>query len=72
MNDYLDASPTVECVPASGSVFPVGTTPVVCTAKDDCGNTVTCTFTPPQVGTYHVGLHGYTAYSGVTLVVDYQ
>ncbi len=32
------------CVPASGSVFPVGTTTVTCTASDLCRNTNTCTF----------------------------
>ncbi|MEN9610854.1 MAG: hypothetical protein RLZZ628_1668 [Bacteroidota bacterium] len=29
----------------SGSVFPIGTTTTVFTATDECGNTVTCTFT---------------------------
>jgi serine protease len=36
------------------------------------GNDETCTFTPPQAGTYYIGLHGYSSYSGVTLEVDYQ
>ena len=31
--------------PASGSVFPVGTTTVTYQAMDDCGNTETCSFT---------------------------
>jgi serine protease len=31
------------------------------------GNNETCTFATPSVGTYHVMLRGYTAYSGVTL-----
>ncbi|MEQ1566189.1 MAG: M4 family metallopeptidase [Myxococcota bacterium] len=31
------------------------------------GNDEVCTFTPAQAGTYHVMLHGYSAYSGVTL-----
>ncbi len=35
---------TVTCVPASGSIFPIGTTPVVCTAVDSAGNTASCTF----------------------------
>jgi hypothetical protein len=39
-------------VPASGSIFPLGTTPVVCTAVDPAGNTTSCTFsvtvTAPQ------------------------
>lgn len=36
---------TVVCSPASGSVFPVGTTSVTCTAMDTSGNTAQCTFT---------------------------
>ena len=31
-------TPTLECQPPSGSVFPVGTTIVTCTATDDCLN----------------------------------
>ncbi len=33
------------CVPPSGSLFPVGTNTVTCTASDLCRNTNTCTFT---------------------------
>jgi HYR domain-containing protein len=36
---------TVVCSPASGSIFPVGTTSVTCTAMDTSGNTAQCTFT---------------------------
>ena len=36
------------------------------------GNTETCTFTPPQAGTYYVGLRTYAAYSGVTLTGTYS
>ena len=36
--DNTDASPTVTCTPASGSVFAIATTPVQCTATDDRGN----------------------------------
>jgi hypothetical protein len=32
------------CVPPSGSTFPIGTTPVTCTARDLCRNTNTCAF----------------------------
>jgi len=35
----------VSCVPASGSNFPVGTTTVNFTAKDEAGNTASCSFT---------------------------
>ncbi len=45
--DVCDASPAVVCVPASGSTFPIGTTPVNCTASDDGSpaNTSNCSFT---------------------------
>ena len=36
---------TVTCKPPSGSLFPVGTTPVICTAKNAAGLTETCQFT---------------------------
>jgi len=35
---------TVVCVPPSGSILPVGTTTVTCTATDASGNTATCSF----------------------------
>ena len=37
--DNADPSPSVNCVPASGSTFPLGATPVSCTAQDGSGNT---------------------------------
>ena len=43
--DNCDPSPTVVCVPPSGSVFPAGPTLVTCTATDACGNSSECTFT---------------------------
>lgn len=42
--DNLDPSPVLACAPASGSVFPVGTTVVTCTATDHSKNAVTATF----------------------------
>ncbi|WP_318618939.1 HYR domain-containing protein [Priestia megaterium] len=36
---------TTSCSPPSGSFFPIGTTPVTCTATDAVGNTATCSFT---------------------------
>ncbi len=43
----LDNCPAVTagCVPPSGSLFPVGTTTVTCTATDGSANTAICTFT---------------------------
>jgi lysophospholipase L1-like esterase len=35
---------TVTCTPASGSEFPVGTSPVTCNASDQAAHTASCTF----------------------------
>lgn len=43
-SDVVDASPTVECLPASGSLFAVGTTTVTCTATDGSGNSASGSF----------------------------
>jgi hypothetical protein len=37
--DAIDKTPTITCNHASGSIFPIGTTHVSCTAADDAGNT---------------------------------
>ena len=42
--DNEDPSPVVECAPASGSAFAVGTTTVTCQARDASGNTTSATF----------------------------
>ena len=54
--DACDADPSVVCVPASGSDFPLGFTWVDCTATDHAGNESTCQFkvtvrdtTPPDI-----------------------
>jgi hypothetical protein len=44
-NDDVDGSITPTCNPPSGSLFPVGTTTVTCTATDSAGNTATKSFT---------------------------
>lgn len=46
------------------------------TEEYDCspyitGNNETCTFTSPTAGRYYVSLHGYAAYSGVSLLAGY-
>jgi DNA-binding beta-propeller fold protein YncE len=43
--DSCSSSVTVNSTPASGSVFPVGTTTVNATADDGAGHTSTCSFT---------------------------
>jgi hypothetical protein len=42
--DIVDGTDTVVCTPASGSVFPVGSTAVACRATDRAGNTGTGSF----------------------------
>ncbi|MFP2927881.1 ELWxxDGT repeat protein [Pyxidicoccus sp. 3LG] len=42
--DAVTAAPTLSFSHESGSVFPVGVTPVTVTARDGAGNTGTCTF----------------------------
>jgi hypothetical protein len=43
--DAVDPSPSVVCVPASGSLFPLGDTVITCTATDASGNVSEGTFT---------------------------
>ena len=40
ISDIVDLSPTVSCLPASGSTFPLGTSTVTCTATDFTGNSL--------------------------------
>lgn len=47
------------------------------TSNYDCrpyenGNNETCSFDTPSTGTYHVMIRAYRAYSGASLVADYQ
>lgn len=39
------SAPTVSAIPASGSLFPIGTNTVNATASDSCGDTNSCSFT---------------------------
>lgn len=42
--DIVDGTVRVTCAPASGSLFPVGSTPVECSAADAQGNVATASF----------------------------
>ena len=44
VTDAGDPAPTVVCTPASGSLFPIGTTAVTCTATDLSGNSASAGF----------------------------
>lgn len=43
---------SVSCEPASGSVFPVGTSPVSCTARDAAGNSSSTSFSVTVIGAH--------------------
>ena len=43
-NDAVDGTVNVTCSPASGTIFPLGTTQVDCSASDSSGNTATKSF----------------------------
>jgi hypothetical protein len=43
-SDDVDASPTVNCSPASGATFPIGTATVACNSTDTAGNTASGSF----------------------------
>jgi len=42
--DNCDPAPSITCTPASGSLFPLGSTRVTCVAQDAAGNTASCRF----------------------------
>ncbi len=44
VSDNCDPAPLVVCTPASGSIFPLGVTPVKCIATDVYGNKDSCQF----------------------------
>lgn len=61
--DVVDLAPTITCLPASGSVFPYGSTTVTCTARDASGNV-----SLPQV--FSVTVSDTTAPASVTASVS--
>lgn len=60
--DNCTALPLVICTPASGSVFPIGTTQVICVATDDCGNSSQSSFEvevrPTNIASVMIELEG--------------
>ena len=50
-SDNVDPSPSVNCSPASGSTFPLGSTTVNCTARDAANNMSNTSFTVTIVDT---------------------
>ena len=75
--DVVDSSPVVNCIPASGSTFGLGTKTVHCTAIDSSGNSVSGEFDvtvadtkPPEIATNADLTVGATSSSGA--VVTYS
>jgi HYR domain len=42
--DLVDSTPTVVCTPASGTLVPLGSAQLTCTATDDAGNAASATY----------------------------
>jgi len=58
--DDVDGQVSANCSPASGSVFPLGTTTVQCSASDVAGNTATGSFTVTVVDTTPPSINSIT------------
>ena len=72
--DAVDGSDTVNCLPASGGVFPLGSTTVTCTSHDAAGNAASSTFTvvardttPPTIAAHSNLTVEATGPSGATV-----
>jgi hypothetical protein len=63
--DTIDGPVPVSCTPASGAVFPMGTTEVKCTARDSRQNTATAHFTVTVVDTMPPSIEQVTPSPGL-------
>ena len=55
--DNSGGKPTIDCNPSSGTIFDIGSTPVICTARDDYGNEGNCSFYIDIIGRFsYIGL----------------
>ncbi len=48
--DNSGDKPTIDCNPSNGTIFDIGSTPVICTARDDYGNEGNCSFYIDVIG----------------------
>jgi hypothetical protein len=75
-SDDLDLSPSVLCDRAAGSLFPIGTTMVTCTARDAAGNSVSGSFTATvkgvaeQLSDIRVAVQGLNLTQGIANSLD--
>ncbi|MGH2378739.1 MAG: LpqB family beta-propeller domain-containing protein [Candidatus Limnocylindria bacterium] len=76
-SDDVDPAPLVSCLPASGSLFPLGATTVLCTATDAAGNSATASFvvtvldtTAPTLGLPEDLVVDATSPSGATVTYE--
>lgn len=67
--DAIDGARPVACVPASGALFPVGTTTVTCTAGDSAGNVGAASFTVTVGESTAAGRMAGAAQQGASTVV---
>jgi probable HAF family extracellular repeat protein len=54
--DDVDRNPTLDCVPPSGSTFPVGTTAVACVATDNTGKSASASFNVTVLPRFDISL----------------
>ncbi len=63
----------IECVPPSGTIFSVGTVPVICTATDPSGNSAQCSFDVTVLGRIAPSIQSFArTETNFTLVFDTQ
>jgi hypothetical protein len=63
--DLVDGTITPSCVPASGSIFPIGTTTVTCSATDSAHNTSAGSFTVTVQSQYVFVVNGAGSVSSI-------
>ena len=75
VTDNASAAPTVVCIPASGALFPIGTTPVTCRATDGSGNFAEVSFDvvvqdtiPPDISNIPIDIVQEATASGGAIV----
>jgi hypothetical protein len=78
-SDNCQGAVTLEVTPASGSFFPVGSTPVYVLATDECGNTTTASFNvmvtdnePPSIRTAqdHITMDNDAGICGASITLE--
>lgn len=66
-SDIVSGTLPVNCIPASGSIFPIGQTTVVCHATDGAGNTTSGSFTVNVFGCIGCRIPTFTDYTSFSV-----